>query len=147
MRGPGLAYCESASIVDHDVNLSLVRQDFLDNSLYIIVLCHVHNHRTNVFMFETLHTLEASRRGINSTSSFRKLFAPKKKHPWMRISTEAKTKAKMAHRWKPMPPAEHPVIRTTFDAVVDIARTPRATCGPRDKGFAELRKRKSHDKA
>ena len=81
--GSRLAYCESASIVDHNVNLSLVCQDFLDDSLHIIVLCHVHNHRTNVFMFETLHTLEASRRGIDSTSSVRKLLAPEKKHPWI----------------------------------------------------------------
>jgi len=73
-------------------------------------------------MFETLHTLEASRRSIDSTSSLRKLLAPEKKHPSMRISTEAKTKAKMTDRWKPIPPAVHPVIRTTFDAVVVMAR-------------------------
>jgi len=85
--GTGLAHCESTSIVNHNVNLFLVRQDVLDNSLYIIVLCHVHNHRTNVFTFKTFYTLEASRGSIDSTSSLCKLLAPEKKHPLMRIST------------------------------------------------------------
>lgn len=66
----------STSVVDHDVNLSLLAEDLLNDVLYVLVTGHVQSKLMDVRMAEVSHLFNFARRCIHYASFISEFFCP-----------------------------------------------------------------------